>query len=308
MEATTGWRFVVEELARAGFEPHLAEPADTAAARGRKRRAKTDRADAKHLRVLLEQDRLPESWIAPAHILDLREMTRLRHSLAEPRGQWQQRIHAILYHHGVPKPEGGLLTGATRGWLATLELPAASRHAIAVALGQIDQLQAAIDPLDGWLKTFARRQAGCRALIANHYGVGPITAPTILAELGDARRFRNGDAIVRYTGLDVTVYSSDGKRAPGHLARQGPPALRWALFEAAMTSARHRDAPDYDYYHEVKDRVGGKRPGLSVARKLARRIRFTLTELGDEALAPVDAAELPDLADVSMTDPMPAAA
>jgi transposase len=55
VEATTGWRFVVEELTRAGFEPHLAEPADTAAARGKKRRAKTDRADAKHLRVLLEQ-------------------------------------------------------------------------------------------------------------------------------------------------------------------------------------------------------------------------------------------------------------
>jgi transposase len=49
VEATTGWRFVVEELTRAGFEPHLAEPADTAAAGGRKRRAKTDRADAKHL-------------------------------------------------------------------------------------------------------------------------------------------------------------------------------------------------------------------------------------------------------------------
>jgi transposase len=85
VEACTGWRFVVEELERAGFEAHLAEPADTAAARGKKRRAKTDRADAKHLRVLLEQQRLPESWIAPAHILDLRETARLRHTLVEQR-------------------------------------------------------------------------------------------------------------------------------------------------------------------------------------------------------------------------------
>jgi transposase len=46
VEATTGWRFVVDELQRAGFEAHLAKPADTAAAQGRKRRAKTDRADA----------------------------------------------------------------------------------------------------------------------------------------------------------------------------------------------------------------------------------------------------------------------
>src|SRR3712207_119881 len=54
VEACTGWRFVVEELQRAGVEAHLAEPADTAAARGPKRRAKTDRTDARHLRELLE--------------------------------------------------------------------------------------------------------------------------------------------------------------------------------------------------------------------------------------------------------------
>jgi transposase len=209
----------------------------------------------------------------------------------------------------LPTREGAFAVEATtRQWLAEVDLPAASRHAIAVALGQIDQLAVTLNPIDRWLRAYARRQPGCRALIANHYGVGLITAPTILAEIGDVRRFRNGDAVVRYTGLDVTVYSSDGKRSPGHLARQGPPALRWALLEAAMANASRPTATDYDYYHEVKDRVGGKRPGLSVARKLARRIRFTLTELGDEALAPVDDAELPDLSDVSMPDPMPAAA
>jgi transposase len=292
VEATTGWRFVVDELERAGFEPHLAEPADTAAARGKKRRAKTDKADARHLRELLEQQRLPESWIAPAHILELRETVRLRHTLAEQRSQWHQRIHAILYHHGLPKPTGALTTKATRRWLDTVELPAASRQAIMVGFGQIDQLEATIAPIDTWLKSFARRQPGCRALMANHFGIGTITAATILAEVGDVRRFRNGDALVRYAGLDVTVYSSDGKRSPGHLAKQGPPTLRWALFEAAMCAPRP-GSPDYDYYHQVKARTGGKRPALSVARKLARRIRYTLAELGDDAFAPLDPIDLP---------------
>ncbi len=74
MEATTGWRFVVEELQRAGARVHLAEPAETAARRGRKKRAKTDRADARLLRELVMVGRLPESWVAPDHILDLREV------------------------------------------------------------------------------------------------------------------------------------------------------------------------------------------------------------------------------------------
>ena len=62
VEGCTGWRFVTEELARAGVRAHLAEPADTATLRGRKKRAKTDRADARLLRELLDQGRLPESW------------------------------------------------------------------------------------------------------------------------------------------------------------------------------------------------------------------------------------------------------
>ena len=42
VEGCTGWRYVAEELAAAGVTPHVAEPADTAALRGRKRHAKTD--------------------------------------------------------------------------------------------------------------------------------------------------------------------------------------------------------------------------------------------------------------------------
>ncbi|HEX2184854.1 MAG TPA: transposase [Chloroflexota bacterium] len=77
-EGTTGWRFVAEELERAGFCAHLAEPADTRALRGPKRRAKTDRTDAHHLRELLRAGTLPASWMPPAHIADARTQVRLR--------------------------------------------------------------------------------------------------------------------------------------------------------------------------------------------------------------------------------------
>jgi len=299
VEATTGWRFVVEELGRAGFVAHLAEPADTSAARGRKRRAKTDRADARLLRELLSQGRLPESWIGPSHILDLRETTRLRHTLSAQRTQWYQRIHADLYHLGVAKPQGGL-AAVSREWLKTIDVPAAVRYAIGVGLAEVDHLNAVIRPIDRWLGAYSRLQPGCRALCENHYGVGPVTAATILAEVGDVRRFHDGDAIVRYTGLDITVHSSDTKTRPGRLARQGPPALRWALYEAAMSASR-AGSPDHAYYQRVKQRKGGKRPALSVARKLIRRIRHTLIELDDQALAPVDPHRLPNLEETMHT-------
>jgi transposase len=293
VEGCTGWRFVVEELNRAGLVAHLAEPAETSSLRGPKRRAKTDRADAKLLRELLAQQRLPESWIPPAWIGDLRTTVRLRKTLVDQRTAWQQRIHAALFHHGLPRPEQELLSRATRAWLERVALPPASRQALAVALRQIDRLDAELDPIDQWLRTLARRQPGCRALIAAHYGVGAITAPTILAELGDVRRFGGGDQVVRATGLDITVYASDDKRSPGHLSRQGPEVLRWALFEAAKAAARP-SSPDYDYYQQVKARQGGNRATLAVARKLVRRVRHTLLALGDAALAPVE--DLPEAA------------
>src|SRR5512132_815118 len=284
LEATTGWRFVVEELRAIGAAVHLAEPAETAARRGNKKRAKTDRAAARHLRELLMIGRLPESWIAPGHLLDLRARVRLRHTLVDQRGEWQQRIQAVLYHHGFPQRHG-LLTGENRAWLEGLSLPESAREQIAVALRMIDALDAQAAPITRELRRYARRQPGCRALM-RHYGIGELTAVTILAELGDARRFSSSRHAVRYAGLDITVHQSDQRRADGHLSRQGPPALRWALFEAAQ-AARRPGSPDRNYYDQAAERLGGNRACLALARKLLKRSFHTLRELGDEALQPV---------------------
>jgi transposase len=285
LEATTGWRFVVEELRRAGAVVHLAEPAETAALRGNKKRAKSDRADARHHRELLLAGRLPESWIPPDHILDLRAQVRLRHTLIEQHSQWQQRIQAVLYHHGCPHRRQ-LMVGDGRDWLDAQPLPDTARQQVTVALAVIDALEREIAPVDRELRGYARRQTGCQARIKAYYGIGELTAVTVVAELGDCQRFANSRDAVRYSGLDITVYQSDRHRAPGHLSRQGPPALRWALYEAAQVARRGERSPDRQWYLAAKEQIGGNRACLALARKLLRRCYHTLRELGDDALAP----------------------
>src|ERR1700757_600733 len=157
LEGCTGWRYVSEELAAAGLGVHLGDPAETAALRGRKKRAKTDRADARLLRTLLVEGRFPESWIPPAHVVEVRTLGRLYCALMEERRAWQQRIHAQLFHQGCP-PIPGLLTDTGRDTLATAELSVAGRQYVDAALGRIDELTAQIDPLRRQLETFARRQ------------------------------------------------------------------------------------------------------------------------------------------------------
>jgi len=280
-EGCTGWRFVVEELQRAGIEAHVAEPADTATLRGRKKRAKTDRADARHLRQLLIDDRLPESWIPPPQVVETRILIRTYMALMDQRRAFVQRIQAQLFQQGVEK-RSGLLTDAGRAFLDTADLSVAARQQVEISLRVIDVLGGEAGVLRDELVAFGRRQPGCKALINNLYGVGKLTGVIIWAEMGDTRRFSSSDKAVRHCGLDITVWSSDTRRAPGHLSRQGPPALRWALFESAMSAARTR-SPDHGYFLVAKERLGAKQAYLSVSRKLARRAHHVLRELGDTA-------------------------
>jgi transposase len=192
VEGCTGWRYVVEELERAGIGAHLAEPAETAAKRGRKRRAKTDRSDARHLRELLGKGDLPESWIPPVQVLEARARVRLYKDLEEERTGWLQRVQATLYHQGVPVI-ASLASPAGQGRLAMAELSPAGWEAVQVGLRQLDRLTAELDPLRAELARFSRRQPGCRALQTTHFGIGPITSVAIWAEMGDTRRFSSSD-------------------------------------------------------------------------------------------------------------------
>lgn len=280
MEGCTGWRFVSEEISAVGFEAFVAEPAEVQARRGPKRRAKTDRADARLLRELLEKGELALSWVPPTVVLEWRERMRLYKTLLDQRTAWQQRIHAELFQHGVAVPEAAIVAAETRAALfdAGVELTAAARCRLRVGYEMVDATNAAMDPLRLELCGFARRQPACRALMANQYGIGPLTSLAIWSELGCCTRFTRSDQAVRHSGLDITVHSSDTKRAGGHLSRQGAPTLRWALYEAGKSAAR-ATSPDRDYYRQVKDRHGGKRATLSVGRKILRRCYHTLRNL-----------------------------
>jgi transposase len=218
--ACTGWLFVCEALRESGATAHLVEPTEASALRGPKRRAKTDRADARWLRTLLCEGRLPEAWIPPAHVREWRTRTRLRKTLVDERTSWLQRVQATLFHHGVCGVPDKLLSARGREFLAALELPAAARERIEVALAMVEAIDRQLAPLERELRQLARRQPGCRALQA-HFGIGELTAPTILCELGDVTRLSAARKAVRCSGLDIGVHRSDRRSRAGKLTRQG---------------------------------------------------------------------------------------
>jgi transposase len=287
MEGCTGWRYVAGELAAAGIAAHVGEPADTAALRGRKRHAKTDKTDSRHLRTLLAEGRLPECWIPPAQILEYRALLETYHDLRAEHTAWVQRIHAVFFHQGAPPlGEGALRTEQGLAALraaAAAHLSPAGQLQIATALDMLAATEARLGPLRQQLRDVARHLTGAKVLAARLYGVGPVTALALTCWLAGEGRFSSSRKAVRFAGLDITVRSSDGKGPPGRLSRQGPPVLRWAVYEAGKTHAR-TSAPDHTYYAAVKDRKNSKRAALSEARKIVRQACHILTELGDDAL------------------------
>src|SRR6202034_3196814 len=109
-----------------------------------------------------------------------------------------------------------------------------------------------LDMLRHQLVDTARHLTGAKVLAERLYGVGPVTALAMTCWLAGKDRFSSSRKAVRFAGLDVTVSSSDRKGPPGRLSRQGPPVLRWAVYQAGKTQVRS-PAPDHRYYAQVKD-------------------------------------------------------
>src|SRR5438067_4967537 len=160
-EACYGTSWLVQLLEDYGFDPHLVHPSRCKAIASA--RLKNDKVDAAILAQLLRADLLPEAWIAPPAVRQLRALLRHRIQLVRLRTLLRNRIHAILADHGHNRP-GGCWSGPGRAWLAALELPAVSREVIEDGLALIDALQQPIDRLDQEVHQRAKAEPAVKVL------------------------------------------------------------------------------------------------------------------------------------------------
>ena len=288
VEATTGWRWVARELQRRGIDVRLTDPGQASALQGGRRRPKNDRLDARWLVMLLAREMLPEAWLAPEEIQRLRDKTRLRKALADDHTRWAQRLHAVLVHEGWACSRGSLLTVAGRRWVAALRLHPGARAQVETMLDVMATLAHQIDVLDCELRRLAKTDERLKAL-QGIFGIGPILACTILAEIGDAKRFRRARQVVRAAGLDPVVKDSADKQRRGQLAKQGAPTLRWALVEAAQ-HARRKNSPDHQLYRRHHGHAGANPATLTVARKIGKRAFHVLNALETQTTAQAQTA------------------
>jgi transposase len=139
LEATYGWEWLADLLEDAGYDLHLAHPLRTRAIAAA--RVKTDAVDATTLAHLLRAGLLPEAYIAPRELRDVRELLRHRVTLVAMRSAIKNRVHAILARHGVTHQHADLFGKAGRQFLAEVELRQAARR-------RLDSLLALLEDFD----------------------------------------------------------------------------------------------------------------------------------------------------------------
>ena len=264
-EAAYGWGWLIELLEDYGFDPHMVHPLRCKAIASA--RLKNDKVDAAILAQLLRADLLPEAWIAPLEVRQLRALLRHRASLVRLGTQLRNRIHAVAADHGYDRT-ASYWTGPGRGWLTELDLPPVSREIITDCLAFTGALAPQIGRLDGEVRARAGADPRVKVLTALP-GVGQFTALVMLAEIGDITRFPNARKLASWAGLTPTVRGSDLTVRHGHISKQGSAWLRWVLNQAAQTAKR---SPEFSAtYAAISKRRGKKIATIAIARKLLTR-------------------------------------
>jgi transposase len=295
LEATYGWYWAADTLALAGAEVHLAHPLGVKAFTYR--RVKNDERDAADLADLLRMGRLPEAWIAPQDVRDLRELTRYRAKLVNMRTSCKDQVHAVLAKLGIPVTHSDLFGKGGCAWLDELPLPQPYRGKVGSLRSLIETYNSEIVLLEEVIAELLRDHPGYRAIQALP-GIGPVLAAVIVAEVGDITRFSRPEKLACWAGLTPRHRESDIKVVRGHITKQGSPILRWALIEAVQ---RQRAGSPI---RAVKDRVIARRgkqanniAKVAGARHLATLVFYGLRDGHIRALGkPIVSAPAPAVA------------
>lgn len=285
LEATYGWYWAADALAEVGAEVHLAHPLGVKGFTYR--RVKNDVRDASDLADLLRMGRLPEAWIAPPAVRELRELVRHRAKLVNLRSGLKAGVHAVLAKQGVHLPVSDVFGVHGRVVLAEVRLDKPYRARVNSLCRLIDAYDWEIDLA---AKLLTQRLAGDRGyrVLQQLPGLGPVLAAVMVAEIGEVTRFSSARHLCSWAGLTPKHRESDQKVHRGRVTKQGSPLLRWAAVEAAQ-----KMPADAGWLVSTREQITARRgrqiATVAVARKLLTLVFYGLRDGHIRALQPREA-------------------
>jgi transposase len=178
----------------------------------------------------------------------------------------KNRIHAILWKHGLSSPKTDLFGKKGRIWLEAQELRPIYKQECASLLRVFDGLFVETELLNKEILARAKQNEETKLLMTMP-GIGPFSALIIQAEVGDFARFSNPEKLASYSGLISRSRSSGGRLQFGNITHAGSVYLRTAMVEAAC-QVRPKWETLYQFYEKIKEKKGNKTARVALARKM----------------------------------------
>lgn len=264
LEATNNWYAFVEWSNDFPLEVKLAHPLKLKAIASA--RIKTDSIDSKILADLLRSDFIPESYIAPKEVRDIRELVRYRTTLVRIRTQFVTRIHAVLFKVGE-KIKATDVTGVKgRKEIGALDVREIYKQEIASCLKMCDSLSEQIKIFGDEIEIKAVLSDDAKLLMSIP-GIAFFSSLLITSEIGDYKRFSSSKKLCSFAGLVPSVYASGGKTRLGKITKLGSANLRFVLLQAVphvVKKSKHLGG----LYQKIRKKHGEKVARIAIARRL----------------------------------------
>ena len=262
LEATYGWYWAVDVLQELGATVHLANPN---ALNWGERRVKNDVVDATDLADMLRLGRLPEAWIAPPALRELRELVRYRAKLVQLRSGLKAQVHAVMAKEGVLPRLDDMFGPGGQVQLDEMGLGRNYRVRVESLRDLIEIYDREIVMLERDIHRHLCRHRGYQAVQAIH-GVGRTIAAVLVAEIGDVTRFPTPRHLCSWAGLTPGRRESDVKGHDQGITKKGSKLLRWALIESI--SCYHGGPHLAVEFHRLADRRGKNKARVAIARRV----------------------------------------
>ncbi len=276
VEPVSQWYYYADLLQNLGVDVHLANPVKVKAIASA--RVKTDKIDAGVLSDLLRSNLLPEAYFSGPEVRTWKEIVRYRVSLLNLRTQTKNKVTAIVSKNGLSCPFCDLFGKSGKSWLRSLSLPDNFKDAAENYLQLIDYLDKMVKDADKKIEETVGENKHAR-LLTTIPAIGYISALTIMAEIGDIKRFPTAKQLMGYAGLVPSTYASGNSVRHGKITKQGSRWLRWIMIEAAQRQQNCTKLPGFAWYYlKIRKRKGAKTAAVATARKLLAVVWKMLTE------------------------------
>ena len=238
LEATTNTWEVYDLIAPLVKRVVVAHPAEVKQIANS--RVKTDNQDVLRLVRLLIADIVPEVWVPPVEVRELRALISYRWRLVKMSTAIQNRMHSLLHRHNIQAPPGKVDRGENRAWWETLKLSELETLRLKQEIKTLRLIRENIVEVEKELGRLSNSERwGNEAVYLMQLpGVGIIVTMTILSAIGDIRRFESPKKLVGYAGLGAGVHDSGQKHQGKGITKFGRKELRWALVEASWQAVR----------------------------------------------------------------------